>query len=53
MDSTQDLIETYTQEYKLDELTKQKAVELYNEFLGKHPNPKSVSLSKSILFSHK
>ena len=39
MDQTEELIKRYTQEYALDEKTKDKAEELYREYMTKRQNP--------------
>lgn len=52
MERTQELIEQYTDDYKLDKQTKEKAVELFQEFLSKIPQSKPVSCRVLISTSH-
>lgn len=43
MELSKELIEKYTQDYKLDQQTKTKAEEYFKEFLTKKQNSKEVS----------
>lgn len=51
MDNCKELIEKYNQDYRLDKETKQKAEELFIEFISKKPDITAVSLFVSIFGS--
>lgn len=44
MDNCKELIDKYNQDYRLDKETKQKAEELFNEYINKKQNASSVSI---------
>lgn len=52
MEQTKDLIEKYTEDYRLDQQTRTKAEELYKEYISKQPNTKPVSVIFRNLNSH-
>lgn len=44
MEQTKDLIDKYTEDYRLDQQTRTNAEELYREYMSKQANTKQVSM---------